>query len=188
MITDINNVCICYNLFILFRANTLLIKVYSKFVSTIKATVIVDNNSNYCRHTDNSSHFCKSCYSITVKKKIPKFGSAKYINVLPCQKYSDIFNDLTSVKKAFITCTHLVMSVIKLKPSGFRSTVLYYWIWGHTVILIQNPGLLLTILLSSILAPYNMICIVLASKYPHTPFDICFFVYVWKIRVLKILR
>ncbi len=37
MIVDTNNVCACYNLFILFETDILLTKIYSKFVLNIKA-------------------------------------------------------------------------------------------------------------------------------------------------------
>ncbi|WP_375449087.1 DUF6570 domain-containing protein [uncultured Nostoc sp.] len=123
-----------------------------------------------------------------IEKKIPKFGSANCINVSPCQKYPDILSDLTPVEEAFIACAHPVMLIIKLRPSGSGSSALYYRIRDHTVVLPQNPGPLLTILPSSTLAPHNVIRIAWASKRPHTPFDIRFFVRVRRIRVLEALR
>lgn len=83
MIANTNNVYIYYGLLILFWANILLIKVYLEFISAIKACVILENNIDYWRHIDNGFHLCKSCYSIIVKKKIPQFRSANYINILP---------------------------------------------------------------------------------------------------------
>lgn len=53
MIADINNVYTCCDLYIVFRIGFLLIKVYSEFVSTIKVDVIVEDDLDYCKYTDN---------------------------------------------------------------------------------------------------------------------------------------
>lgn len=101
-------------------------KIYPKFVFTIKIVIIVkDNNYDY-KHTDNRFYFCKSYYYIIIDKKIPKFRFANCINILPYQKYFDIFNNLTSVKKAFIICAYLFILIIKLRPSSFSFSTLYY--------------------------------------------------------------
>lgn len=104
---------------------------------------------------------------------------------MSCQKYPDVFRHLTLIKKTFIICTYHIISVIQLSPSRTGSTASYHWIWGRTIILLQNHGLLLTILPSSNLVPHNMICIAWISKRLHTAFDICFFVSIWKTRVLE---
>ncbi len=101
----------------------------------IEAAIIVDDDLDYCGRTDNSSHFCNTCYGMIDEKQIPKFGSTHYINILPCQKYFDVLSDLTSVKEVFITCAYSVMSIIKLRPSGTCSTASYYRIRDHTVVL-----------------------------------------------------
>lgn len=92
----------------------------------IKAIVIVNNNLEYYKHTDNSSHFYNTYYGMIVKKQIPKFESTNYINILPYQKSFDILNDLTLIEKAFIAYAHLVMSIIKLRPSETGSTAFYH--------------------------------------------------------------
>ncbi len=127
-------------------------------------------------------------YGMIIEKQIPKFGSANCINVLPCQKYSDVLSDLTPIEEAFIACAHPVMFVIKLRPSGTGSTASYHQIRGHTVILPQNPGPLFIILPSSNLAPYDMICITWTSKRPHTASNICPFATIQRTRVLEVLR
>lgn len=126
MILDINDVCICCSLFILFGFNTWLTKVYLDFIMAMEAAVIAIDNLDHYRHTNNDSHFSKSYYSMIVEKMISKFGSAKYINVLPCQKNFDVLSDLTSIKEAFITCAHPIISVIKLILSRTDLTNLYY--------------------------------------------------------------
>ena len=161
----------------MFGTSSLLTRVYSKFVSAIEADVIIKDGLNYCGCTDNSFQFCKSCYGIIIEKKILKFRSANYINISPYQKYLDILSNLTPIKEAFIARTHLVISIIKLRPSGSNSSTSYYRIQGHTVVLLQNPELLFTILPSSTLAPHDVIRIAWASKQPHAPSDIFFCVY-----------
>lgn len=125
MIADTNDVCICYDLYILFEANMLLTRVYLKFISTIKTAVIVKDNLDYYKYTDNNSYFCKSCYSIIFETKILKFGSTNYINFSSYQKYSNVFSNLTFVKKVFIACVYPVMSIIQLRPNSFGTSVLY---------------------------------------------------------------
>ena len=128
VIADINNIYAYYSLFILFRISTLFTKVYLKFVLAIEATVIIDNDLNYYKCTNNSSHFCNIYYNIIVKKLIPKLRSANYINVLSCQKYLNNFSDLTLIKDIFIVCIHPVISIIKLRFNRTGLIVFYHWI------------------------------------------------------------
>lgn len=128
VIADTNDVYACCSLFMSLETSTLLTKVYPEFVSAIEAAIIVNDNFNCCGRTDYSSHFCNTYYDMIIGEQIPKFRSANCINVLLCQKYPDILSDLTHVKEAFITCTHPIKSVIKLRPSGTGSTASYHWI------------------------------------------------------------
>lgn len=126
MIADINNIYIYYSLFIPFKINTLLPKIYLNFISLIKITIIVNDNFDYYKYTNNSSKFCKSYYSMIVEKIPLKFESANYINILLYQKYFDVFSDLIPIKKTFITCAYLSKFVIKLRASKTDLTALYY--------------------------------------------------------------
>lgn len=126
MIININNVCTCCNLFILFGTSILLTKIHSEFILVIEAAIIVNDDLNYCGRADNRFHFCNFCYDMIIEKKILKFGSANYITILLCPKYPVVFSNLTLIKKAFIACTHFVMFVIKLKPNGTYLTASYH--------------------------------------------------------------
>ena len=159
VIADTYDVCACYGLFIVFRTGFLLTRVHPEFISAIKAGVIVKDDFDYCKCTDKGFQFCRSCYGMIIEKKIAKFGSANYINVSLCQKYSNILSDLTCVKEAFIASAYLIMSIINLRLGGSGSSTLYYRIWGHTMVLPQNPEPPLTILSLSTLAPHDGICI-----------------------------
>ena len=187
MIADISDVCACCGLLILFGASTFLTKVHPKFVSVIEVAVKVENDFNCCGRIDNGSHFYKSYYNMIDKKKIPKFVYDNCINVSHYQKYSDVFSDLTPVEEEFIACANSVISIMKFRLSGSGSLTCYYWIQSHTVVLPQNPKPLFIILLSSILAPHNVICIAWASKQPYKYFNISLFPYVWRIKIWKAL-
>ena len=136
MIADINDICICCGLLIVFGTGSLLTRVQLEFVSAREAGVIVEDDLDCCRCTDNSFQFCKSCYGIIIEKMISRFRLANYINISPYQKYLDILSDLTTVEEAFIARTHLVMSIIKLRPSGSNYSACNYRIWGHIVVLL----------------------------------------------------
>lgn len=49
IIINTNNIYIYYGLFILFRADILLLKVHLNFVSAIKATIIANNNLDFTK-------------------------------------------------------------------------------------------------------------------------------------------
>lgn len=102
VIVDINDFCVCCNLFLPLKTNTLLTKIYSKFILFIIIAVIVKNNLDSCEYTNNNSNFCKSCYSIIIIKMISIFRFANCINVLSCQKYPNTLSSLTLIKKEFI--------------------------------------------------------------------------------------
>lgn len=125
MIVDTNNIYAYSNLFIPFEAGILPIKVYLDFILVLKIAVMVNKNLYYCRCIDNDSHFCKFFYNMIVKKKISKLKFPNYINILPYQKYFDVFNNLTFIKKTFISYAYPIISVIKFRPIKTDSTILY---------------------------------------------------------------
>lgn len=57
------------------------------------------------------------CYNN--KKKIFKFKSINYINVLFYQKYAKLLENLIAVQEAIIAQTHSIILIIKLKPNDF---------------------------------------------------------------------
>lgn len=68
MIVDINNVYTYYNLFILFKINTLLTKVYQDFILAIEIDIIINDYLDYYRCIDNNSHSYNSYYGMIVEK------------------------------------------------------------------------------------------------------------------------
>lgn len=61
-----------------------------------------------------------------IEKKISKFRSAYYIDILSYQKYPNIFSNLIFIKKIIIACTYLVMSIINLRLNEISSIALYH--------------------------------------------------------------
>lgn len=95
---------------------------------------------------------------------------------------------MTLIKQAFIISIYLIIFIIKLNRSSFNFSVFYYLIYSYIMVFIQNSRPLFIILLTSVLALYDIICIAWARKQFHTPFDICFFICILRIRVLKVLH
>lgn len=109
MFINTNNVYIRYGLFILFKVDILFIKIHVKFVSAKKVIITVKNNLDCCGYINNSFHFCKSYYGIIIDRKISKFRFANFINIWFCEKYPNVFSNLTFVKKKFIVCIYLII-------------------------------------------------------------------------------
>ena len=151
VITNTNDVCVSCGLFISFGAGTVLTKVHPVFTFAVEAAIIIKDEFDCYGYSDAGFHFCESCYTMVVEKKIPKFGSINCINVSPCQKYTGVLKNLTVVGEAVIAWAHPIMLIMKL-----RST-LYHRIRDHTVLLPQNLGPLLTILPLSFVALHDAI-------------------------------
>lgn len=126
VIINTNNIYIYFSLFILFKAGTILIKIYPNFIFVIKTTIIIKDNLDYYKRINIDSHFCKFYYTIVIEKKILKFRFTNYINIQPYLKYSNVFKDLITIKKAIITYTYFIMSMIKLRLKSFSLFTLYY--------------------------------------------------------------
>ena len=86
MIIEKEDIYACCSLFILFRANIMLIKIHPCYLLAMKVDAIVKNNLDSYGNINADSHFCKSCYTILVKKKISKFEFANRINNSLIQK------------------------------------------------------------------------------------------------------
>ena len=69
IIADTNNIYACYSLFILFKTNTILTKIYPNFVFAIKIAIIVKDNLEYYGFINTGSHFYQFCYTIAIEKK-----------------------------------------------------------------------------------------------------------------------
>lgn len=73
VIIDTNNVYAYYGFFILFKADTLLTKIYIELVLAIKVMVIINLYFEYYGNNKNNFHFYNFSYSMIVGKKMSKF-------------------------------------------------------------------------------------------------------------------
>lgn len=90
----------------------------------------------------------------------PKFEIFNGFSYVDCQSYLLALADLSITQKATIICIYLVMHIPKLRFSEAFNLAVYSCIKRYAVFLLHNLASLLTILLSLILALYNVICIV----------------------------
>ncbi len=110
--------------------------------------------------SDNHIYLCLTCSRSLSLGNQPKFGIFNSLPRIDCQLYSPALADLSMAEEAAIARAHPVVSIFKLRSSGAFNLVIYSRIKDHTVLLPQNPALLLTLLLSSTLALYDVIRIV----------------------------
>ena len=90
------------------------------------------------------------CWQALAAVQAPKYGWYNQVNVMPCDLFLIELTRLTLVEETLIAWAHFVISILKLRPaSGSKPTAIYQQISGHAVVLPQNPGLLLYILLLS---------------------------------------
>lgn len=109
MIAKTNDISIHCNLYISFWANILLTRLDLNFIFSIEVVIIVEDNFDSCGYIDNSFHFSNSYYIMIIGKKILKFKSINFINILPNQKYFHVFINLIFVKIAIIAWLHFVI-------------------------------------------------------------------------------
>ena len=157
------------------------------FMLGINSHAFTSLSLDQCGYVRGSFLFCKSCFRYIKDLKFPKFGATNIINVCACQDYPDVFKEITLVEEAVIARAHPIISILKLRPSGASLLASYQRIRGHAVILPQNPGPLLDMLLSNAFLLHEIIRVVWAGKRPYTAADILAFRRVRKEKVLNAL-
>ncbi len=104
-------------------------------------------NLDVCGCCSGSLNFCHNCWTCISGDRKPKFGISNKMPKLCCQYYSVLLEDLKSAEKAVIVRAYLVVTIMKLKPNDSFNPGTYRGVRRHFVLLPQNPGLLLTLLL-----------------------------------------
>ncbi len=140
-----------------------------------------------CGYDGNSWVFCSQCYPSFIRNSVPKFSSANLINVITCDKYPSVLEDLTTVEESLIAKCHPVGIILKLRPGNRSSAVNYNALRGHMIVIPQDPGPLLHILPSPALKLHNMIRVFWLGKSPPTNTDLRPFLNVRKDKVLAAL-
>lgn len=113
----------------------------------------------------------------------PKFGISNMISQLCCQYYLALLEHLISVEKAVITRTHLVVTVLKLRPNNSFNPETYRGVCRHSVLLPKNPELLLTLLPSKTTSVDDVMQVLWVSKTLPQPEQLSEFVTIQKHRI-----
>lgn len=101
--------------------------------------------------------------------------------------YFEILQDLTLVKKSVIACIHHNILIIKLRSSGTNISISYLRICDHAIVLSQELGLLLNLLLSNNIQLYDIIRFVWLGKHPHTNNNLQYFGKIKKAKIFQVL-
>ncbi len=135
----------------------------SRFVNLLELKSIPDNDVvwmaafetyilhrcdlDVCGCCSRSIDFCHNCWTCVSRGGEPKFDISNKIPKLCCQYYPAPLEDLTSAEKAVIARTHPVVIILKLRPNNSFNPRTYRGVCRYSVLLPQNPGPLLTLLL-----------------------------------------
>ncbi len=112
-----------------------------------------ETNLLYCWHLDVygccsiSFEFCYNYWTCVSGSREPKFGIFNKMSQLCCQYYPVHIEDLTSTKEAVIAKIHPVTTILNLWPNNSFNPGTYRGIRRHCILLPQNPGPLLILLL-----------------------------------------
>ena len=125
----------------LFKDNSLLLSFYTGpgFSSRL----------DFCALTDSDYLFCHSCFNAIEQKCPLKYSALNGVNVSFCQYYPHALCDLTLTEECLIARSHLIASILKLCLNDVHNSVIYNQLHDHVVVLSQDPGSLLDILLSA---------------------------------------
>ncbi len=137
-------------------------------------------NLDVCGCCSGSFNFCHNCWTYVSGSREPKFGISNKMSKLCCQYYPTLLEDLTSTKKAVIAKGYPVVTILKLKPNNNFNPGIYRGIHRHSVLLPQNPGLLLTLFPSETTFVDDILRVVWVGKTSPQPEPLCGFVSIQK--------
>ena len=105
-----------------------------------------------------------------------------------CQDYPSVLDDLTLTKECVIARYHPLGVIIKLRPGGRPSSISYRALRGYFIVIAQDPGPLLQILLSPELRLDSMIKVFWLDNRPPTYEDLSPFLVIRRVKVLAALQ
>ena len=104
---------------------------------------------DFCVLIDNDYLFCHFCFNTIQQEHPPKFSALNDVNVLFCQHYPDALQNLILTEKQLIARSHLIASILKLQLNSVSNSTAYNQLHDHVIVLSQDSGSLLDILLSA---------------------------------------
>jgi hypothetical protein len=135
-----------------------------------------------------NSNTCSPCHSALSRNAIPKFSAKNLVNVMQCQHYPSALEGLTPVEECLIARSHPLGVILKLRPNGRSSPVNYRALYGHFIVIPQDPGPLLDILPSPELRLHDLIKVFWLGNKSPVDKDLKPFLLVRKAKVLAALR
>lgn len=107
---------------------------------------------------------------------------------LCCEHYPCILEGLTSAEETIIAQAHPVITILKLSSNNSFNLAWYRYVCRYSVLLPQNPGSLLDLLLSKITPIDKVVRVIWAYKSLPQPKQLSAFVSIQKYYVIGILR
>ncbi len=99
-----------------------------------------------CGCCSGSFNFCHDYWTCVSGGREPKFRISNKMPKLCCQYYLAPLEDLISAEEAVIARAHPVVTILKLRLNDSFNPGTCKGVCGHSVLLPQNPGPLLTLL------------------------------------------
>lgn len=175
-IKHLDQICCCYSCFV----NP--IQLEHKFendpilLAAFDTNIIYLHNLDRCGHDSEFFDFCQECWRYIRDGELPKYGISNKMSRLYCQHYPPQLHGLTTAEEVVIARAHPVVTILKLRPNEKFNPGSYGGVRGHSVLLPQNPGLLLTLLPSETTSIDDVLRIVWAGKSTPQPDDLSKFV------------
>lgn len=147
-------------LFIFYKTSQFVYQVDLIFMLSINSHAFTTLSFDEYRYVCGNFLFYKSCFRHIKELKLSKFGTTNIINVCVYQDYQNVLQKFKLVKKTVISCIRPIISIHNLRLSDPSLMSSYHQIHDHTVILLQNPDLLINLLLFNTFLLYKIIRVV----------------------------
>jgi hypothetical protein len=147
----------------------------------------LDGYLDHCGKQGHEWDLCFPCLKSLSQNAVPRFSAMNRVNVMLCQNYPLVLEDLTPVEECLIARCHPVGVILKLRPGGCTSPVSYRALRGHFIVIPQDPEPLLRMLPSPELRLPDMIKVIWLGEQRPTYTDLSPYLLVRKQKVLTAL-
>lgn len=165
-------ICGCCSLFVSEKESQLYI-INDYFIhNSITSELLTPSYINYYAISDNNLYLYLIYSRLLSLENQPKFRILNGFLRVDYQSYHPTLANLSMAEEVAIGCTHPIVSIFILMPFRAFNPVAYSCIKGYTILFLQTPAFLLTLLLSPTLVLHNVICIVWAGRGCSTDLDL----------------
>ncbi len=138
-------------------------------MAAFKTHIVYHYDLDVCGCCSGSFNFCHNCWTCVSRGREPKFNICNKMPKLYCQYYPALLEDLTFAEEAVIARAHPVVTILILRPKNSFNKGIDGGVCGHSVLLPQNPGPLLTLLPSETTSVDDLVRVVWAGKTSPQP-------------------